>query len=124
MFTRLQHVLRKVRGRRVPISTAVYDELITWRQLVHELADHSTHLRELDPPPLTWEGATDASGAGMDGVCQDPKGQWFVWRSPVSVATHALLVKDTNPTGDVTINDLDIAALFDQVQLFAPKIPP
>ena len=60
----------------------------------------------------------------MDGVCQDPKGQWFVWRSPFSEATQALLVKDTNPTGDVTINDLDIAALFDQVQLFAPKMPP
>ena len=78
----------------------------------------------MDPFPLTWEGATDASKSCMGGVCQDSKCQWFVWQSPFSKATQALLVKDTNPTGDVTINNLDIAALFDQVQLFAPKMPP
>ena len=58
----------------------------------------------------------------MGGVCQDPEGQWFVWRSPFSEATQARLVTDTNPTGDVTINDLEITALLAQVLLFSPKM--
>ena len=39
-------------------------------------------------------------------VCQDYEGQWFVWSSPFSKVTQTWLVIDTNPTGDMTINDL------------------
>ena len=56
----------------------------------------------------------------MGGVCQAPDGQWFVWRSPFSATTLVRLVLDTNPGGDVTINDLELATPLAQVQIFAP----
>ena len=122
MFMRLQHALQKAWGRQVLLSTAVQDELSAWRQLVQELAARLTHLQNMDPFHLTWEGSTDASVSGMSGVCQDPEGQWFIWRHPFYVATQARLVTDTNHTGDVTTNDLELAALLAQVQLFAPNM--
>ena len=36
---------------------------------------------------------------------------------------QAILVSDTNPKGDVTINDLELTALIAQVHLFDPKMP-
>ena len=124
MFMRLQHALQKAWGRQVLLSTAVQDELSAWRQLVQELAARLTHLQNMDPFHLTWEGSTDASVSGMSGVCQDPEGQWFIWRHPFYVATQARLVTDTNHTGDVTTNDLELAALLAQVQLFTPRWTP
>ena len=58
----------------------------------------------------------------MGDVFQEPGGQWFAWRSQFPTETQSRLVLDTNPKGDVTINDLDIAALLTQVQIFAPKM--
>ena len=89
---------------------------------MQELSDRLTHLCDIDRFPPTWEGTTDASGTGMGGVCKDPEGQWFVWRSPFSMDTQARLVSDTNPKGDVTINDLELSALLVQVHIFSPKI--
>ena len=58
----------------------------------------------------------------MGGVCQDLEGHWFVWRSPFSTEMQFIIVMDTNPKGDVTINDLDLPALLTQVQLFPPNM--
>ena len=58
----------------------------------------------------------------MGGVCQDPEGQWFVWCSYFSEAMQARLVTDTDPTGYVNINNLELAALLSQVLHLAPKI--
>ena len=58
----------------------------------------------------------------MGNVCQDPEGQWFVWNSPFSDAMQARLVIDTNPIGDVTINDLDLSAFLAQVLLSNPNM--
>ena len=124
MFTRLQHSLCQAQGGWFPLSTTVQDKLRSWGKLVHELAARPTHLCKLDPFIPTWERATDASGAGIGRVCQEPKGHWFVWMSPCSKATQARLVTDTNPTEDGTIKDLNIAALLAQVQLFAPNMAP
>ena len=122
MFTRLHHALKQARGRWVHLSPAFQDELITWRQLVQELLAHPTHLIELNRSPPTWEGATDASGSGMGGVCQDPDGQWFVWSSLFSKKTQSRCVTDTNPKNDVTINDLELAILFAQVNIYPLKM--
>ena len=91
---------------------------------MQELAAHQTHLREMEPFPLTWEGATDASGSGMCGVSQDLEVQRFVWQSTLSKETQVQLVTYTNPTGVVTINDLELATLLAQVQLFTPRWTP
>ena len=36
---------------------------------------------------------------------------------------QSILVSETNPKGDVTINDLELTALIAQVHLFDPKMP-
>ena len=59
----------------------------------------------------------------MGGVCQDPEGQWLVLCQPFLWDMQAILVSDTNPKGDVTINDLELTALIAQVHLFDPKMP-
>ena len=48
----------------------------------------------------------------MGGVCQDPEVQYFVWRSPFSLETQAILVSSYNPTIDVKINNLELEALL------------
>ena len=58
----------------------------------------------------------------MMGVFQAQYGQWFVWCSPFSAETQARLVTDTKPKGEITINDFKLAALFAQVQIFAPNM--
>ena len=58
----------------------------------------------------------------MGCVCQDLEGRWFVWISPLSKYTQSRLVTDMNPKGAVTINKLELAALFIQVNKFAPKM--
>ena len=74
-FTRLQHTLHQARGIWVQLSSTVHNELSAWHQIFQELAAWPTHLQDLDPFPLTWEGATDASGTGMGGAYQTPDGQ-------------------------------------------------
>ena len=60
----------------------------------------------------------------MGGVCRDPEGQYFVWRSPFSLNTQERLVCYSNPNGYVTINDLEIGALLMQILIFAPRVAP
>ena len=67
-FTCLQHALRQTHGRRVPISTAVQDELSAWLQIVQDMSNRLTQLHEIDTSPPTWEGETDAYGTGMGRV--------------------------------------------------------
>ena len=122
MLMRLQQTLWQACGRRVQLSTPIQDELSAFFQIVQDLADRPTHLHELDPFHPKWEGATDNSGTGMGGVFQEPGGQWFAWSSQFPTETQSRLVLDTNPNGRVTINDLDIAALLTQVQIFAPNM--
>ena len=63
------------------LQLEVNNELHTWRWLVIDLAARPTHLRELDPAPPTWFGATYDSFTGMGGVFIYPEIQWFMWCS-------------------------------------------
>ena len=60
----------------------------------------------------------------MGGLCRDPEGQYFVWRSPFSQDTQARLVSSSNPKGDVTTNDLELGALLIHILIFAPRMAP
>ena len=60
----------------------------------------------------------------MGGVCRDPEVHCFVWRSPLYLATHARLVSSSNPTVDVTINDLELRSLAMQILIFKPRMVP
>ena len=60
----------------------------------------------------------------MVGVCRDPENQWFMWFSPFPWETQEIIVSNSNPKGDVTIKDMELAALLAQIYIFAPKIQP
>ena len=60
----------------------------------------------------------------MGGVCLDPEGQYFVWKSHFSLATKARLLSLSNPTIYVTINYLEIGSLSMQLLIFAPRMVP
>ena len=111
MSTRVQHALKRVTGRHVQLLSDVHNELEAWGELFRRLASRTTHLRKLQPFPPTWIGTTNASGSVMGGVFQDPEGHYFVWKYPFSLATQARLVYSSNPTVDVTINDLELGSL-------------
>ena len=102
----------------------MHNELEDWCKLVRSLAIQPTHLRELQPFLFAWIGSTDASGSGMGGVYQDPEGRYFVWKPPYSLATQARMVSSSNPTGDVTINNLDLGVLLMQLLIFDPRMAP
>ena len=93
MFTRLQHALQKARGIQVQLLPIVHNKISAWCQIVQELAARPTHLRELHPFPPTWEGATDTSRIGMEGVYQTLDIQWFVWRPPFAATTQTRLCR-------------------------------
>ena len=124
MFTRVQHALKRVEGRHVQLTTDVHDELEDWRELICSLGSSPTHLRELEPFTPTWIGTTDAPGSGMGGVCRDPEGQYFVWRSPFSLTTQTRLLYYSNHTGYVTTNELKLGALIMQILIFPPRMAP
>ena len=87
MFTRVQHALKRVTRRHFQITSDVHNDLEAWSKLVRSLARPPTHLCELRNFSLTQIGTIIAYGSGMGGVCQDPEGQYFVWKSPFSLAT-------------------------------------
>ena len=60
----------------------------------------------------------------MVGVCQDPEGQYFVWKSPFSLATQARLVSSSNPNVDMTINDIELGSLLMQLLIFSLRMVP
>ena len=124
IFTRLQHVLRMAKGRRINLSAPVHAELTIWRNLVAPLATIPAQLRDIRPHPPTWIGATDASLTGMGGVCYSPSREWHVWRLTFStdIGAHILTVK--NPKGTLTINDLELSSYISHLQIFAPRMAP
>ena len=71
-----------------------------------------------------WEGGTDVSGTGMGGVFRDPTDQLFVWTYPFYRETQDKLISDLTPQGDITINDLELLALLDQIHIFMTRIQP
>ena len=60
----------------------------------------------------------------MGGVFQDPTGQWLVWCSLFFAKTQNRLVSESVPQGDITINNLELAAFLVQHHLLAPRVIP
>ena len=60
----------------------------------------------------------------MGGVCRSPNGDCHVWRLTFITAIRAHILTDTNPTGFLTINDLELAAYIAHLHLFTPHMTP
>ena len=86
------------------------------------LAERPTHLREILTYNPTWIGPTDASLEGMGGVCRIPTGECHIWILAVNSATKRRLLTDANPSGEIAINNLELAAYIAHLHPFAPKM--
>jgi len=118
LFSVLQHVLIDQPGSsRLRLSTLVKQSLTDWQLLANTLARHPTAIQSLVPNPPTFLGAVDASSAGLGGVWMPsplaPRHATpFVFRLPFPTSVQHRLVSATNPSGDITNSDLELAALI------------
>ena len=81
-------------------------------------------MRELIPFPPSWWGVHDAAKTRMGGVFFASDGEAFVWRWPFTCTLQHHLATTENPKGDITINDLKLAAHTTQLSLAAPWMQP
>ena len=63
-------------------------------------------------------------GPGWEGYTKTQRASTFFWESPFYLATQARMVSSSNPTGDVTIKNLDLGALLMQLLILAPGMAP
>jgi hypothetical protein len=107
---RLQHPETKWR---LHISKSVHDFLDDFLCLAATLHERPTKIAELLPHVPSTIGASDAANDRMGGVhfLSNPNGtmQPIIWRQRLSEDIIARLVTDANPTGDLTISDLEVA---------------
>ena len=117
MFNRLKHDLKTSKGKRIMLLDVVHYEITTCSRLLWDISEHPTHLMDINPFPTTWIGTTNASGYSMGGIYRDPSGQWYVWWYPVSENIQSRFVSFNNPSGNKTINYLELYAVLAQLVL-------
>ena len=112
LFSSLQLAFRSGK-RRLRLTAMMHDFLDDFRWLVRHLHHRPARIYTLFPGLANTVGATDASGFGLGGVffvARATAYDAYVWRDtfPASVTEH--LVSETNPTGQITNSDLELAA--------------
>lgn len=98
----------------VTISPSTRLFLQDWQILLKDTATRPTHVRELILHPACYRGFVDASGWGIGGVWFPGTHPirpfvWFVqWPRDIAAA----IVTDTNPSGTLSISDLELAGIL------------
>jgi hypothetical protein len=114
-FSVLQEALKSSDGSRVCLTQHRHTFLQDFRWLVEDVGARPTKIDELVPDanPST-HSACDASGTGQGGVhfvlLTDGTTLPMLWRSRSPRHLSARLVSSSNPTGDITNSELDLAA--------------
>jgi hypothetical protein len=108
----------------VRLTTHTHAFLGDFRWLVEDVGSRPTEIAEIVPDAIpATKGACDASGHGLGGVnfVPLPNGQTLpmLWRQqwPSSISTR--LVSSSNPKGDITNSELEIAATIAQFDVLS-----
>jgi hypothetical protein len=119
LFSTLQSGIRHSDRSRVRIDSHVRAQLDDFEALAADLHLRPTQLAEIVPDLPSGIGAVDAAKPGMGGV-------WFIdgaapilWRAPFPIHIQQRLVTDTNPTGDLTISDFELAGVVAHQDILA-----
>jgi hypothetical protein len=95
------------------LSTIVHNFLDDFRCLTAMLSDCTTKIAELLPQAPLTIGASNASGTGMGGIhfIPHPDGsiQPCIWYQILPTELITRLVTNANPSGNITISDLELA---------------
>ncbi len=84
-------------------------------RLAHTIHDNPAPLHTLVPYQPTVLVSTDVSHLGIGGAWCDisaPSPQHYWWHAPLDLAVKLALVSLANPTGPLSINDLELAAII------------
>jgi hypothetical protein len=114
LFSTMQHTLGRADQGRVRITTAVRDAADDFRAIADTLRHRPTRLQELVPTPPSFHGACDACQQGMGGVwfSSDPADAPLLWRTPFPRRVSTAMITIANPTGVLSISDLELAAMI------------
>jgi len=111
LFSILQTGFQYADKRRVRLDSHIHAHLDDFEALVLDLAARPTRLAELISDALAAIGSVDASGLGMGGVWFTVDGPPLVWRERFPDDIVHRLVSSTNPTGDLTNSDFELAGV-------------
>ena len=126
LFSLLQEGLRHTDKHRLRITPAMRDQLSDFEHLAATLHARPTELGELVPDHPIAVGPHDASGLGMGGA-------WLpattrsnlsptLWRAQFPPHIQSRLVSHSNPHGDITNSDLELAGLLAQQDIIAQLV--
>lgn len=84
-----------------------------WRTLIRALARNPTHIPLLVPQDADYVHHTDACGLGAGGVIRSGRKtiKPIVWQFEWPKEIREKLITDKNPSGTLTINDLELAGI-------------
>jgi hypothetical protein len=124
LFSVLQEALKSGDGKRVRLTTHTHAFLDDFRWLVEDVGSRPTEISEIVPDAIpATKGVCDASGHGLGGVyfVPLPNGQTLpmLWRQqwPSSIPTR--LISSSNPKGDITNSELELAATIAQFDVLS-----
>jgi hypothetical protein len=115
LFSALHHLLTQSNERRLRITALARDALREWTLVLRQLSHIPVPIADLVPQAPHFLAATDASKLGMGGfwiptnlISDDTP---YCWRHPWDGNIQSRLLSADNPTGDITINDFELAAI-------------
>jgi len=114
----LQHALTDTTNHRIRLTPLIREVLRHWLHLAQQASDNPAPLAAVVPTHPTILAATNASKVGMGGFWVNapsptqPSGEYYLWRHAFSDAVKQSLITADNPSGTVTINDLELMAII------------
>ena len=115
LFSPLQMAMRGL-PKLIIIDHYLQVALADWRTIIQHLSSTPTPVHHLVPDYPDYVGYSDACRLGMGGVwCSglQPLSP-FVWQVEFPTNIQQALITTDNPSGTITINDLELAALVAQ----------
>jgi len=116
LFSILHHHLATHHQRRKRLTTLPRQALRDWMHLLHHLGSTPVPIAHLVPQPPHVVAATDASREGMGGfwlpTMSHEDSAPYAWRYAWPEHVKQRLVSTVNPSGDLSINDLELAAII------------
>ena len=126
LFSLLQEGLRHTDRHRIRITPEMRDQLDDFEHLASTVRSRPTELAEIVPDHPIALGPHDASGTGMGGVwlpaTTDSHLPPILWRARFPDHIQARLVSHSNPHGDITNSDLELAGLLAQQDILAQQV--
>jgi len=116
LLSPLYHLLLNNHTRRMRLTALTKSTLSDWLQLLATLCHHAVPIASLVPQPPHVYAATDASKDGMGGywltTTLEADNAPTAWRYQWPDTLPPCLISADNPTGDLSINDLELVAFM------------